>query len=127
MDEDRKRLYAIWEAIQRIQHYHLRGVEFFEQSELLQGWIAQHLTIIADAVRQVSPGIKEARPDAPWVKFIQLANTLTHEWSKAEGSVVLTAIERDLPELRRHVEEILLDMNRGGKRETGGVTGQAPG
>lgn len=51
MRDDRERLLDMLEAIAKIEKYAARGKHVFEQEELIQNWIVNHLQIIGEASR----------------------------------------------------------------------------
>jgi uncharacterized protein with HEPN domain len=105
--DDRERLLDIQEAIDRIQKYAARGRETFEREELVQNWIVHHLQILGEAARSLSLVLKARHPEVPWAKIIGMRNVLVHDYFGMDADIVWSAVERDLPDLKRKVEAML--------------------
>jgi uncharacterized protein with HEPN domain len=104
---DRERLDDILEAIERIEKYAARGRIALYEDELIQTWIVHHLMIIGEACRVMSPQFRAAHRDEIWVQAAGLRNVIVHEYFGIDHEIVWGVIERDLPELKRRIVEIL--------------------
>lgn len=107
MRDDRERLLDIREGIEKIEKYAMRGRPAFEQDELVQTWIIHHLEIMGEAVRFLSPQLRERHPSAPWAKIIGMRNILIHHYFGIDAEAVWSVVEYDLPDLKRAVDDIL--------------------
>ncbi|OGW89400.1 MAG: nucleotidyltransferase [Omnitrophica bacterium RIFCSPLOWO2_01_FULL_50_24] len=107
MRDDRERLQDILEAIERIERYSAKGRKAFESDELVQNWIVRHLQIIGEATRSLSLDLREKHPDISWSKIIGMRNILVHDYFGIDVDVVWSAVERDLPELKRKITALL--------------------
>ena len=77
------------------------------EDELIQTWIVHHLMLIGEACRVMSPQFRAAHPDEIWVQAAGLRNVIVHEYFGIDHEIVWGVIERDLPELKRRIVEIL--------------------
>ncbi len=107
MRRDQERLLDILEAIQRIERHAARGREEFDRDELVQTWIVHHIQIIGEAARTLSGDLRAAHPEIPWPEIVAMRNVLVHDYFGIDLEEVWTAVERDLPDLRRKIEAIL--------------------
>ncbi|MEQ8961201.1 MAG: DUF86 domain-containing protein [Coleofasciculus sp. C2-GNP5-27] len=107
MRSDREKLYDILEAIERIERYAIQGRQSFAENELIQTWFIQHLQIIGEASRALSADTRNQHPEVPWSKIIGMRNILTHNYFEIDLDVVWSAVENDLPDLKRQIEAIL--------------------
>ena len=107
MRGDRERLLDIQEAIQRIEKYAAQGREAFDRDELIQNWFVRHLQIIGEAVRALPAEFKDGYPEIPWSQIMGMRNILVHDYFGIDREVVWSAVERDLPDLKRKIEAIL--------------------
>ena len=107
MRGDRERLLDIQEAIQRIEKYVAQGREAFDRDELIQNWFVRHLQIIGEAVRAIPAEFKDRYPEIPWSQIMGMRNILVHDYFGIDREVVWSAVERDLPDLKRKIETIL--------------------
>jgi len=105
--DDSERLLDIREGIEKIEKYAMRGRPAFEQDELVQTWIIHHLEIMGEAVRFLSPQLRERHPSAPWAKIIGMRNILIHHYFGIDAEAVWSVVEYDLPDLKRAVDDIL--------------------
>ncbi len=107
MRDDRERLLDVLEAIDRIKKYTDAGRATLERDELVQTWVVYHLQIIGEAARSLSVSLRDAHPEVPWPQIIGMRNILAHRYFGIDVDIVWSAVERDLPELKRQVEAIL--------------------
>jgi uncharacterized protein with HEPN domain len=105
--DPRERLRDVPEAIERIERYAARGRDAFEGDELIQSWFVHHLQIIGEAVRTLPADVRERAPDVPWSKIVGMRHILVHDYFEIDADAVWKAIQRDIPELKRHIEELL--------------------
>ena len=113
MRRDVERLRDILEAIERIERYAVRGRTVFEQDELVQVWVVNHLQIIGEAARALSPTFKQQYPAIPWRQMSAMRNILVHQYFAIDTDIVWTVVEHDLPGLKREIAVILPDLEAG--------------
>lgn len=63
MRDDTQLLLDIIEAIDRIERYSSRGKDAFENDELVQNWIVNHLKVIGEAARSLSVDLKDSNKE----------------------------------------------------------------
>lgn len=107
MRKDRLYLLDVLEAIGRIEKYAAGGREVFDTNELVQNWVVNHLTIIGEAVRALSPDLKQRYPEVPWAQIVAMRDILVHRYFAIDREAAWSAVEKDLPQFRRQVEAIL--------------------
>lgn len=107
MRDDRERVLDILEAIERIERYTIQGRATFAHDELIQNWVVHHLQIIGEAARALSPALTTAHPEVPWSQIIGMRNILVHHYFTIDVDVVWSAVEHDLPDLKKSMEAIL--------------------
>jgi uncharacterized protein with HEPN domain len=105
--DPRERLRDVLEAVERIERYAARGRETFEGDELIQSWFVRHLQIIGEAVRTLPADVRERAPGLPWSKIVGMRHILVHDYFEIDADAVWEAIERDIPELKREIEQLL--------------------
>jgi len=109
MRDDRERLLDILEAIERIEKYTAAGQATFEQDELVQIWVVHHLQIIGEASRALSSAFRDQHPEIPLAQIIGMRNILVHHYFGIDVVAVWSAVERDLPNLKRTIMAILAE------------------
>jgi uncharacterized protein with HEPN domain len=110
--DDAERLRDILEAIERIERYAIRGRAAFESDELIQTWVLHHLRIIGEATRALTPTLREQHAHVPWAQIIGMRTVLVHHYFAIDLPIVWSVVERDLPDLKRHVTPLLADIDR---------------
>ena len=91
----------------RIERYASRGRRTFEADELVQNWIVRHLQIIGEVARALPESIKARAPAVPWAKIIGMRHILVHDYFGIDTDIVWDVVERDLPTLKRQLEDLL--------------------
>jgi uncharacterized protein with HEPN domain len=107
MRDDRERLLDILEAIQLVEQYSIRGRVVFDQEPLIQVWIVHYLQIVGEAVRHLSGEFVNAHPEISWAQIIAMRNILVHDYFGIDLEEVWSAVEQDIPDLKRQVQNIL--------------------
>lgn len=110
MRSDRDRLLDIQEAIARIERYVTEGRQSLREDEVLQQAVLRHLQIVGEAVRALSPEMKEKHPDVPWTKIVGMRHVLVHNYFDVDEEVVAEVVKHDLPDLKRKVAAILREL-----------------
>ncbi|MBZ5563680.1 MAG: DUF86 domain-containing protein [Acidobacteriia bacterium] len=110
MRDDREKLLDVREAIEKIEKYTVRGEQAFKQDELVQTWIVHHLEIMGEAVRSLSPALRNKYPKVPWAKIIGMRNILVHHYFGIDVAAVWSVAQNELPRLRRDLDAILKDL-----------------
>ena len=104
MRSDPDRFRDILEAIARIEKYAKKGRKAFERDELLQTWVVHHLQIIGEAARKLSHSSRQEHPEVPWAQIIAMRNILVHDYFGVDVAEVWSAVEKDLPVLKRQIK-----------------------
>ncbi len=107
MRDDRERLADIIDAIERIEKYAVRGRRALQTDELIQTWVVHHLMIIGEACRALSADFRSQHPSEVWALAAGLRNVLVHEYFGIDLDVVWNVLQRDLPDLKQRVQDIL--------------------
>jgi uncharacterized protein with HEPN domain len=105
--DDRVRLGDILEAIERIEKHVGQGRGVFSSDELVQTWVVHHLMIIGEACRSLSAEFRAAHPEDVWAQAAGLRNVIVHQYFGVDLDIVWGVIERDLPNLKRLVHQVL--------------------
>jgi len=102
-----ERLRDMVEAIERIERYASRGRQAFDADELLQTWIIHHLEILGEAAARIPDDVRERGGDIAWPEIVGMRNILVHGYFGIDTTLVWTAVERDIPVLRKKLERLL--------------------
>jgi uncharacterized protein with HEPN domain len=104
---DRERLQDILDAIALIEKYAALGRPAFDANELHQVWMVHHVGVIGEACRAMSDTLKQRHPLVPWSEIIVMRNRLVHMYFGIQLDRVWTAVEQDVPVLKRLIEDVL--------------------
>src|SRR6266508_2330799 len=110
MRDPEERLRDILDAIANIERYSARGRQAFETDELIQNWFVRHLQIIGEAAYALPRELRDQRPDIPWPEIIGMRHILVHDYFVIDIDIVWDAVERDLPDLKVKIEEMLREL-----------------
>ena len=105
--DDRVYLGHIREAIRDVQQYAEVGRDQFMLDRMRQDAVIRKLEIIGEAVTHLSDPTKELRPAIPWRRIAGMRDRLTHDYFGVDLSLVWVVVERELPNLKTAVEELL--------------------
>lgn len=108
--DDRLYLGHIREAIQDIQRYATIGRESFMTDRMRQDAIIRKLEVIGEAVKHLSDGTKQRRPEISWRRVAGMRDRLTHDYFGVDLSLVWVVVEQELPNLQSAVEELLSEV-----------------
>lgn len=104
---DKARLEDMKEAIEKIEEKTRAGRQRFDDDEMVRVWVLHHLEILGEASRGVSPELKEEMADIPWTRIGGLRNFLAHEYFSVEANIVWNVVERELPVLKKQINDVL--------------------
>lgn len=107
MKDDRVYLGHILEAIQDIQQYASAGRDAFMTDRMRQDALIRKLEVVGEAVKNLSENTKQRQPEIPWRRIAGMRDRLTHAYFGVDLSLVWVAVERELPNLKTAVEELL--------------------
>lgn len=111
MKRDSDRLRDIIEAISKIEKYSADGREPFDADELIQTWMIHHLQIIGEAAGRLAQSFREKHPTIAWKEITAMRNIIVHDYSVVDMEEVWGTVVKDLPELKRKISDILLDIH----------------
>jgi uncharacterized protein with HEPN domain len=97
----------ILDAIGKIERYVEVGHDEFMEASHWQDAVIRQLEIIGEAVKRLAPETVAQRPEIPWHDIAGMRDVLIHDYMGVDLDAVWEATQRDLPQLRRAVEELL--------------------
>ena len=98
----------IRDAIHQIQR-HLQGVGEAKSmaDEMVQDAVIRQLSIIGEAVGQLSDELREESPSVPWTDIYGMRNKLVHDYFGVDLQAVWDTVQQDLPSLLTTVNALL--------------------
>lgn len=107
MKDDRVYLRHILDAIQDIEQYASVGRDAFMGDRMRQDALLRKLEVIGEAVKNLSESAKQRRPEIPWRQIAGMRDRLTHDYFGVDLALVWATVEKDIPNLKAAVEQIL--------------------
>jgi uncharacterized protein with HEPN domain len=105
--DDRVYLGHIRDAIEDIEQYTSNGRDGFIADRMRQDAVIRKLEIVGEAVKKLSDGSKQRRPEIPWKQIAGLRDRLTHDYFGVDLTLVWVVVERELPTLKTAIEALL--------------------
>jgi uncharacterized protein with HEPN domain len=115
--DDRERILDMLEAIENLERHAGKGREAFDRDELIQTWVVHHLEIVGEAASRLGAGFRVEHPEVPWSQIVAMRNVIAHEYFGIDLDEVWQVVERDLPELKRKLNEINEELTLRGKHD----------
>jgi uncharacterized protein with HEPN domain len=97
-------------AIANIERYAARGRQVFERDELIQNWFVRRLQIIGEAA--YTQELRDQQAEIPWTEIIGMRHILVHDYFVIDTDIVWDAVERDLPDLKPKIEQLLRELEQ---------------
>lgn len=103
------RLYLIHidECIEKIESYVLDGKDAFLDTPLIQDGVLRNLQTLAESTKNLPDSIKASHPEIDWRRVVGFRNILVHDYLGVDIERVWLIIEKDLPGLKRAIEEMI--------------------
>ncbi len=100
----------ILECIELIEFYtDNKKEEDFIVSLLLQDAVIRRIEIIGEAVKNLPDEVKSKNPHIPWKKIAGMRDLLIHEYFGVDNKLTWSVVRKDIPELKKNIEKILLN------------------
>ncbi len=102
---DSERFADMIDSIDRCQQYapYLRSGEHIAMAT---DAVLRNLAVIGEAVRGLSPEVREAIPDVPWAAIAGLRNVVVHEYFRINPALVLDIVENQLSALKGKLQHL---------------------
>jgi len=97
----------ILESIDLIEEYikDKKKTEFLKLKQL-QDSVIRRIEIIGEAVKNIPDDFKETYPKIPWKQIVGMRDILIHQYFGIDLNLTWEVVEKDLPELKKHIINI---------------------
>ncbi len=109
--EDREYLQDILDRIQRIETFVETGYEEFLKSYLIQDAVERNFEVIGEAIKYLSPELRNQYPEVSWKKIAGFRDVIIHNYMGLELDEIWATVDRSLPQLKIQITQILQDLN----------------
>lgn len=107
MIDDRIYLQHVRDAITDIMTYAKAGEDAFLADTMRQDAILRKLEVIGEAVKRISTGTRDLRPDVSWKLVAGMRDRLIHHYFGVDLDLVWNAVRREVPVLAEAVTDLL--------------------
>jgi uncharacterized protein with HEPN domain len=107
---DRLYLTHILDAVEKIETYISVGHDVFVSTSHWQDAVIRQLEIIGEATKRLSKQLCSRHPEVPWRRIAGLRAVLIHDYMGVDIKAVWEITQKDLPGLKKSVQEILQTM-----------------
>jgi uncharacterized protein with HEPN domain len=67
----------------------------------------RQIEVIGEAVKKLSPELKERHPEIPWKDVAGMRDKLIHDYFGVDLDAVWDTVEKDIPRLKDRIREII--------------------
>ena len=105
---DKSRLQHIMDAVLEIESYVAQaGSKEFMDSSMMRFACIKQLEIIGEASNHISEKTRSLFPNVEWAQIVGMRNMFVHEYFGLDPNIVWDIVQKDLPELKEIVLEML--------------------
>lgn len=108
MPRDQESLIDMAQAAQRIINF-TQGISRAElaANEEKQSAILYQLTILGEATKQLSQGLRNQHSEIPWKQIAGMRDIVTHHYDEINPDVVWDVVQNDMPQLIAMIQPLL--------------------
>ncbi len=111
MNDDKIYLQDIYDRLDRIEIYTKGGKAEFLQSFLIQDGVIRNFEVIGEAVKRISPELRQNYLEIPWRRMAGFRDVLIHEYAGINLDEVWNVVEQNLPSLKLKIFQILSEID----------------
>ena len=107
-ERDNDILSAVVDYCERIEATYQRigrSYECFREDPDFRDAFLMNILQIGEAATRLSGECREELSDLPWSNIIGTRNVIVHGYVKVQNDVIWHIIEKDIPELKKHIKD----------------------
>ena len=82
-----------------------------ESNRLKRSAIVREIEIIGEAVKNISPSLKKRHKEIEWKAIAGTRDKMIHHYFGVDVNIILDIIKRDLPTLKKQIQQILKSLD----------------
>jgi uncharacterized protein with HEPN domain len=92
--------------VEKIEKY-IAGMSFedFTSDLKTQDAVVRNLSIIGEAVNNISDEAKARNPEIPWNEIVGMRNKVIHEYFGVDEEILWKTVREDLPSFKKQLSE----------------------
>lgn len=94
---------------------------------MIQDAVLRNLEIVDEAVKHVSPALRQQAPEVPWREMAGLRDRLVHDHFDVDLALAWHVVEDELPQARAQIDALLAMSGLGVGAEAGAAAAMASG
>ena len=99
------------DSIELIEDYTSgKDIGDFISNKQLQDSVIRRIEIIGEAAKNIPESITGEHPEIPWKDIAGMRDVVVHGYFGVDPKMVWKVVERDIPELKTQIEEIIKKM-----------------
>jgi len=72
--------------------------------------VIRALEIIGEATKRLPQPLRDEHPQVPWSSMAGMRDNLIHDYSDVDRQLVWRTVQKEIPEVRRHLRTIVEDL-----------------
>jgi uncharacterized protein with HEPN domain len=113
LNSDSIYLQHILDAIEKIERFTSEGRAAFNGDDKTQDAVIRNFEVIGEAVKNLSPGLRERHTQIEWSKIAGMRDKLVHHYFGVKLDIVWDTVTQVLPGFRSFIASILSDSASG--------------
>ncbi|HEY4504509.1 MAG TPA: DUF86 domain-containing protein [Candidatus Paceibacterota bacterium] len=98
----------ISESLDRIEQFTRNmTIDQFDEDLKTKYAVIRCIEVIGEAVKSIPSDFRIKNPDIPWRKIAAMRDKMIHEYSGVNADMVWEVVERDVPELKIKITELI--------------------